>query len=1108
MKTDKKIDMIEPYNKLDWEKYDWREFEKICFEYIKTVYSAKFYKTKLTRAQKDAGRDIIIKGKNQKYEAWGECKSHKRNIDLSTIGKNVVLALSHKINKAIFFSVTSITLNTKIEILTVAKEHGFEVLFLDGSILDQTILSCKKVAYKYFRNEYETYIEKNESSIWLDTLLSEYPYAEDAKNNLKRQYHLQDGFRIYLHIFIKNMGNTNISNINICLKNINDSDLLFYEKEFYVIENLEPFSDLMHTFCGIVFSPKERISLPDVQIDYMLDNKSHINKSIKTGELDASDVWKAPYINTNCANFFSDVTKILQDIVPEKYVKVLYIYGNSGTGKSRLMREIENKAYENLYRVIHIDFREKENLFAIQDFLMALLSLPSTKYRMNLYLQEFIDTFHTKIDKDTLCLLYDFLYNDEDKVSYSKLTNAIINILVNTAKDTPTLISLDNIQELGRDYQILFWNVIEYCRQISIPVCFSLSHNKERKIYVKHVLVEYLSTIGDDKENYILQYKCDVLSLQDATILMGQLLHLTSESKEYIEKLLIKNGTLPIDILLLAKELSRNDKIFNKIGNYRYIINPHILIETAKEIALSTEQMINNRLKNMDINVDDQQCYHEFISLICFFDGNLPVEIFEKCGFDKKILLVTNKNLITTINYRENIITFYHEKFYTFFSHKFCNPSTTLLQKICDCYEIYNNEKIISKYIYVKVLAALKRTDEAISHGLVALKYYDTEYQRGYEAALCKLLLEITNPISEPVKYFKILFRQADIWLENVNISEAEKLFEQAAQILKSNYELFTPRDITHFYHRYVNQKLHTLQYDKAINILKVFEQLDNLDANSSLIIDDRYCVAFYSLGLEKEALEKINAVIKLADSFQNNMWLSIAYSDKAFTYLFNSKTIDKIVSNFKKAIEYFDKCDEKNSISRNIEISMQSTIINILEGDIVNATYEILNSIRIAEKNSHGYLTIPSYNLYAYTLMLQKNKEAAITALKKGFYYANICSNEKALISIYNNLGNIYVEKQVYQQALDYYKASYQILKKLCLPSNALRYRGLICNITKLSSFLGADDILEDVLSNYGFAELENYIVMNIMDKKTYNSIAAHNYGLISYNGWDYLYY
>ena len=51
--------------RLNWEKYDWRKFEKICFEYIKTVYSAKFYKTQLTRPNKDSGRDIIIRGKSK-----------------------------------------------------------------------------------------------------------------------------------------------------------------------------------------------------------------------------------------------------------------------------------------------------------------------------------------------------------------------------------------------------------------------------------------------------------------------------------------------------------------------------------------------------------------------------------------------------------------------------------------------------------------------------------------------------------------------------------------------------------------------------------------------------------------------------------------------------------------------------------------------------------------------------------------------------------------------------------------------------------------------------------------------------------------------------------
>ena len=82
---------------------------------------------------------------------------------------------------------------------------------------------------------------------------------------------------------------------------------------------------------------------------------------------------------------------------------------------------------------------------------------------------------------------------------------------------------------------------------------------------------------------------------------------------------------------------------------------------------------------------------------------------------------------------------------------------------------------------------------------------------------------------------------QADIWLENVNISEAEKLFEEAYKIIREKYSLFTPKDITYFFHRYVNKKLHTLQYDKAVKILEEFETLNNLAPNASLIIDDRY---------------------------------------------------------------------------------------------------------------------------------------------------------------------------------------------------------------------------------------------------------------------------
>lgn len=1103
----KSIDEKENYFKLDWQKYDWREFEKICFEYIKEVYSAEFYKTKLTRAQKDKGRDIVVKGRFVDFEAWGECKNHKRNVDLSTIGKNVVLALSHQINKAIFFSVTNITLNTKTEILNIAQNQGFEVLFLDGKILDETILSCRKVAYKYFRKEYEKYITKNKTNIWIDSFLSEYPFAEDAQNNTKIQYYLHNDFRVYLHIFIKNMRHDDIMNVMIRLKNINDADMIFYETTYEYNSKVCSLSDLMHTFSGLVFSPKRNILLPNVEVICTLENGTHIHQTITTGEIDASDIWKAPYINTASKDFFRNTTKILQKIIPQGYVRLFYLYGNSGTGKSRLMSEIENKAYENSYRVIHTDFREKPNITALQDFIIALLGLPSSKHKININISEFINIFKTRIEEESLRLLHNFLYKEQRTIDYNQLTNAIITVIANTSVDTPTLVGLDNIQELSKNYQILFWNILEYCRNINVPICFVLSHNIERNSNIKHVLVEYLISIGDGKEDYISIYQCNALPMPDAVMLMQQLLHLSPESEKYIEQVLQKNGTLPMDILLLAKDLSQEDKIFNKTGEYNYIINPHLLIERATLLSVSTKILIENRLNNMSKEVENVAVYWSFFALICHFDGNLPIEIYEECKFDEKLLYITNSNLITKVNYKENLISFYHEKFFSFFSEKQLKLSSSLLKTVCKCYITYNNENIMNTYHYVKTLIALKEKNAAIVYGIAALKKYNDEHQSMCVSRLCSTLLGIIDPIEEPIQYFKILFLQADTWLENINISEAERLFEKAYRIMKEKYSLFTAKDIIHFFHRYINQKLHTLQYDKALTILEEFETHKEVASSAAMIINDRYCVALYSLGLEKEALEKINCVIEYAAQHTNYTWLSIAYSDKAFTYFFNSKDIDNVIFNFKKAISYFTMCDEKDSISRKIEIATQSTIVNILENNIEQALACIQNAIYEAEKNNYGYLLIPSFNLYVYILILQDKIDEAIGILERGLSYANIFSNEKALISIYNNLGNAYIEKNMYYKALEYYKVSYEVLKRQCKPSNSLRYRGLIFNIIKLSNYLHDTQLKHVLLDNYEFKGLESYASIYQSSENCYD-IETDNLGILNLNGMDYLYY
>ena len=1093
--------------KLNWNKYNWRKFEKICYEYIKNIYSAKFYKVKLTKARKDSGRDIIITNHEGTFEAWGECKDHKRNIDLSVIGKNVVLALSHQINKAIFFSVTSITPNTKIEILNVAQKNGFDVLFLDGNELNTEILNCEKVSKKYFRKEYEEYIRKNNSNVWIDTLVSEFPFAEDAKNNGKRQYHLQNSFQIFLHLFIKNVKNEDISDINVKLINIPETDAIFYETEHKWERTLKAHSDLLCTFCGMVFSPKKNIEMPQVIIKYTFSTGEPYEENISVGTVDASDIWKAPYVNSDSRIFYTEAIKLLGEVVPEKYAKVLYLYGKSGMGKSRLMSEIENKAYEYSYRVIHIDFREKEEISAMQSFIIALLGIPLSKSKPFLEYSSFEKIYNNKLALNDIKLLHEFIYFSNNNLSLNTLTNSIINLLVNESAEDNILLSIDNIQEMSHDLQITFWNILEHCIKISIPVLFIFTQNTERKIENQNVLVQYLISHGENRENYVLDYHCDILKENDAVTLMQELLHLQSESDEFIRTLLKKIELCPMDILLLAKSLDQMPGLFQTIDNHKYIVNTNSFSLDKYEIPKTFDTVIKLRISNLLNSTHKPDKYNQLFSLLSFFDGILTMKIFEKCAFSMDMLSLANKNIILKVNHVENTIHFYHEKIYQYIKKEYVGLPTNIIDIICTFYEQMENKSFGDYYFYLKILIAKGQNGYAVNLGLTLLDQYKDSSQSKYIIKTCDLLQQIIDSGKNPAEYFKVIFLKADFLLERINISEAENLFEEAKELIINKNTLFDPQVVTHFFHRYINQKLHSLQYEKAFNAIEELKEKVEATANSSMIINDRLCVALYSLGREKEALKAIDSVIQIAKKEKDTIWLSIAYSDKAFCHYYNSKNIDEICSDFSEAVDYYENGKKYTDLSRKIEKQNQKTIINILKKDFKNAEKEIQQSIRIGEEANYGYLLVPSYNIQSYIMIVNKQMNSAQALLKKSLEYANTFSNSKALISIYNNLGTMYIAMGEYQEAYSRYLVGFEILKKICKPQNSFRYMGLLSNIVKLSIFLEKSETLSKIIDNYASDILKRY-----QDKcqKAYDAkenLTPFSYGVLSFDGYDYLY-
>lgn len=1092
---------------LDWSKYSWRKFEKICYEYIKNIYSAKFYSTKLTRAQKDSGRDIIIKDYKGTFEAWGECKNHKRNIDLSVIGKNVVLALSHQINKAIFFSVTPITPNTKIEILSVAQKQGFDVLFLDGNELNTEILNCDKVAKKYFRKEYEKYVKKNKNNIWIDTLVSEFPFAEDARNNVKKQYHLENSFQIFLHLFIKNARDEDISDVHVELINISDSDTIFYETEHNWGKKLKAHSDLLYTFCGIVLSPKKNIDMPQVVLDYTLSTGDTCQENIMVGTVDASDIWKAPYVNSNMETFFSDATNILRNVVPENYVKVLYLYGKSGMGKSRLISEIENKAYENSYRVLHIDFREKEEIAAMQSLVMALLGISFSKAKLNLEYSQFQKIYINKIKSYDMEGLYNFIYSSHNNVSLDGLTDSIINLLVIESAEEPILLSIDNIQEISHDLQIIFWNILEHCRAMSISVCFIFAQNIERRIANKNVLILYLKSFDEHGESFVLSQYCDTLKLDDATIIMQELLHLSSESDDFIKRLLRKIELCPMDILLLAKSLGQIPGLFQTIGERKYIANTNAFSIDKYEFPNSFDAVVKLRISNLLDNTNKPEDYIRLLSVLTFFEGQLKMEIFEKFSFPMDMLSHAGKSIIIKVNPVDNTIHFYHEKIYQYAKKEYVGLSTNCIDIIFNFYNQIENKTFIDNYFYLKTLIAKGKKEDAIKWGLILLNQHKNSIQSSNIIKICDLLLQVIDPIKRVREYFSVKLLKADLFLERVNISEAEKLFEELKKIVINKYSLFTSLDVIDFFHKYINQKLHTLQYEKALEAIDEFNKREDVTTSSSIIINDRLCVALYSLGRETEALEAIEKVIQNAEKADNTIWLSIAYSDKAFIHYFNSQNINEICSNFSTAIYYYENGEKYNDYSRKIEIQIQKTIVNILKKDYKKAETEIQQSIHFAEEANYGYLLIPSYNIHSYIMILNNQIDLAQDLLKKALEYANVFSNPKALISIYNNLGSLCIVKQEYEEGYTHYWAGLNILKEICKPQNSFRYMSLLCNFVKLSIFLNKSEFLTKVIHNYKFKSLKEYKEKSQKAFFENHSFQSFSYGVLNFCGYDYLY-
>lgn len=989
--------------RLNWKKYSWEKFEDICYEYISEKYDSAAYKVEITKRKKDGGRDIIITSHELDCTIWGECKHHKTSVGLNTIGKNVVLAITNYIHKLIFFSVSNVTPNTKHEILRAAKIHNFDVLFLDGYNLDLEISSNKMLLKKYFLESFHLY-HPNDNILLADFCVDEFENAHNSDYNTDNSYtKLENGLTFYIHVFLKNYFKQDVTDISISLKETDRCHL--YKTNFHITQ-IKSFCDMEITIKGLLLNTQEIVKLPHIEIAYIASKISH-NFVIMPGEIDGTHIWRIPFCGQQNLSFMAKEIPRIEKNTQKGYVRILYIKGISGTGKSRLLEEIETKFAEKGVVSIYIDSQSHSRNLFFRELIRQLLCLPVNEQKKVFSVIEFTQLLSKcHIDFFEIQTLYDFLWKNK-KIEIVWLADFIFQCIANSPLDHRLYIQIDNLQRMDTETQQCMTYLCESLRKEKIGLCIAFTFNTGVAcISPWKPLVNFLETHSLHEENpFVITFQLKELEPSSANYMVQSCLKLMNTYTKETERIVQKTGRLPLDILLFCKTLY-NSNCFSWSGENRIISNPELFNKQLNLMSTAELSIVELRIQNL-LKSHAKTKYHKIFQLLLICENRLPLGILVNYSISLDSVRLLKENLILCENH-DSTISFYHDNYFRYFIKQetvyiFNEKDWEKLQKSMLKYEMILGS--VAQVNNIKCLAYLGKKNEFFLYSKKQLDKFCAEGNSQAVLNLTYFSLKWLLKWGNMKQWVLFSIEKGSVELESISFNQGIATLHEIKNILDDESSYFDKEMIGEFYHQYVNAFTHSAKYREALTALDDYAKIDGLAQIYYFLIEDRRSLAYNSLGNFEKAQEHINNALQIADKMKDDFWTSTAYSDKAFNYVTNTNDKTKIIAYFDLAVQCYPS-DRDTTQYRLIEIEIQACLSNLLCQKYKEAEEHINLAIKYSKERAYTYLSIPANNVKAYLMLIKGKPDKAFKLLYQARFDSEVFGARKYLITIFNTLG------------------------------------------------------------------------------------------------------
>lgn len=1022
---------IEMDNKTNRMKHNGHEFEKLVHCLLQEMYSGTIIKCEQTQTTHDGNKDFKARDNDKIY--WAECKNYNTTIDLKTLAATLVMAEIENVNVILFFCYSPINENTKTKLSSFSKSTNKTIYFYDGNLLDQLILKYQETILPAFFPEFHRHLAKhdiigNQISPLILCYAERNPFLDKTSSfNLQKLDELQDlqlGEIVGIHLIVTN------NNLNQKADCVFKLEFTNNEKSFEILDEVENSRNGAclrnitilsgETIHKVIFMKLQNhapiVNLPNI--------KCIINKrqecTFSFGTIRTLRTRQIAYIGQK---YIERKEYLCKKCINKKQLSIMFIYGGSGTGKSRMLHECMDKFISAGYQII--TFTGVHSTYSASGILQELI------FSLYGFTDEIIEyiiqnnyeelEFYTSDKYRGVFKILKIIHDNKSELSSLKVSDLFV--LFEKLASAKYFILIDDIQ---------YWpdELIEFLRSF-----ISYANNMQRHCYTviaiaantdvlhKVSTIEFLSQLESNSETYrknICSYEITGFETEQQSYL-------------FLSEVLGIDG-INLDINMINK-FSFKPKYLTEIANYLLDINAititnnrglvgdtYFLKQALSKLPASMHDIIDNRweiyLANCKTSRDD---YELIISCILFLES---VDLlYDSIGqkYKSDILKLSQYGFLKKKFNQSSIYVFEHDTIKIYFKTKYCN----WLDVAISYYTMHNDFSL--KPTLNRICEIYK--SPSISYQTY-LDYMDDTCSNDIRYSITERIIRIILMKNKENSYLLLqrIFRDVR---ENYGEKDVEHFYQLFIDWYDGNTRILELRQYCILVMSYAENQL---KLKNTKNAIALYEKLILILSKNPFEDSNYYLAQIYNRwficgrigSYTQEFSSKLDISTKLSRKNGYHAMCIENHFDKAQSMMIYADKKTEVLRHLKVGCETY-KLYEPEELSghyfyRSIQIDFLESKFSCIKNKIWDYEYRILNDEKIT------YKLFFRVQFLIFKVMLYLMDKTEYTDFEINNYLENLnlyqtMQNKLQLYRCYYLYGKYYTKKHMWDEALLFYK-------------------------------------------------------------------------------------